>query len=116
MIRIFAYAIAAIVATLTLGTISERLIDFSSPGAVILFGLVIGVINAFLKPVVQMISLPLTCLTFGLFALVVNAALFKLGAAIVPDLTVSWWGAFIGAILTSLASGIIFSVVDEQGH
>jgi putative membrane protein len=113
MIRIFAYAIAAIVATLTLGTISQRLIEFSSPAAVILFGLVIGVINAFLKPVVQTISLPLTCLTFGLFALVVNAGLFKLGAAIVPDVQVSWWGAFIGAILTSLASGIIFSVIDE---
>ncbi|MGB3329036.1 MAG: phage holin family protein, partial [Thermomicrobiales bacterium] len=62
---------------------------------------------------VQTISLPLTCLTFGLFALVVNAVLFKAGAAIVPDLSVSWWGAFIGAMLTSLASGIIFSVIDE---
>jgi putative membrane protein len=71
------------------------------------------VINAFIKPIVQIISIPISCLTFGLFALVINAVLFKLGAAITPGLEVGWWGAFIGAILVSLASGIIFSVVDE---
>lgn len=113
MIRIAAYAVATIVATLVLGTISARLISFDSSETVLLFGIVLGVINAYIKPLVQMISIPITCLTFGLFALVVNALLFKLGASITPGLEVGWWGAFIGAILVSLASGIIFSVVDE---
>ena len=113
MIRIAAYAVATIVATLVLGTISARLISFDSSEAVLIFGIVIGVINAFIKPIVQIISIPISCLTFGLFALVINAVLFKLGAAITPGLEVGWWGAFIGAILVSLASGIIFSVVDE---
>lgn len=113
MIRIAAYAVATIVATLVLGTISARLISFDSSETVLLFGIVLGVINAYIKPLVQLISIPITCLTFGLFALVGNAMLFKLGAAITPGLEVGWWGAFIGAILVSLASGIIFSVVDE---
>ncbi|MGI8483910.1 MAG: phage holin family protein [Thermomicrobiales bacterium] len=113
MIRVAAYAVATIVATLILGTISSRLIAFDSSETVLVFGIVLGVINAFIKPLVQTLSFPITCLTFGLFALVVNAALFKLGAAITPGLEVGWWGAFIGAILVSLASGIIFSVVDE---
>jgi putative membrane protein len=113
MIRIAAYAIATIVATLVLGTISERLIHFDSSQSVLIFGIVLGVINAFIKPVVQLLSLPISCLTFGLFALVVNAVLFKLGAALTPGLVVGWWGAFVGGILVSIASSIIFSVVDE---
>jgi len=113
MIRIAAYAVATIVATLVLGTISERLISFNSSEAVLIFGIVLGVINSYIKPVVRVLSFPITCLTFGLFALVINAVLFKVGAWLTPGLEVGWWGAFIGAILVSLASGIIFSVIDE---
>ncbi|HVL24962.1 MAG TPA: phage holin family protein [Thermomicrobiales bacterium] len=113
MIRIAAYAIATIVAALVLGTISERLISFDTAESVLLFGLVAGVINAFIKPIARTLALPITCLTFGLFALVVNAALFGLGAWLTPGIDVSWFGAFAGAIVASIASGIIFSVIDE---
>lgn len=113
MVRIFAYAVATIVATLALGTISSRLISFDSAQAVLIFGLVLGVINAFIKPVVKVLSLPITCLTFGLFAVVINMALFKAGAEVTPGIDVSWWGALIGSIIASLASGVIFSVIDE---
>ncbi|MBA2247926.1 MAG: phage holin family protein [Chloroflexia bacterium] len=113
MVRILAYAVATVVATLALGTISSRLIRFDSAEAVLLFGLVIGVINAFIRPIVRVLSLPITCLTFGLFALVVNMGLFKAGAEITPGVEVSWWGALAGSIMASLASGVIFSVIDE---
>jgi putative membrane protein len=113
MVRIFAYGVATIVATLALGTISSRFITFESAEAVLVFGLVLGVINAFIKPVVKVLSLPITCLTFGLFAVVINMALFKAGAEVTPGIDVSWWGALIGSIIASLASGIIFSVIDE---
>jgi putative membrane protein len=113
MVRIAAYAIAAIVAALALGTISQRLIEFDNAESVLLFGVVTGVINAFIKPIARTLALPITCLTFGLFALVVNAALFGLGAYLTPGINVSWAGAFLGAIFASIASGIIFSVIDE---
>lgn len=113
MIRIAAYAIATIVAALALGTISQRLISFDTAESVLLFGLVAGVINAFIKPVVKALSLPITCLTFGLFALVINAAMFGLGAYLTPGIDVGWAGAFVGSIFASIASGIIFSVIDE---
>jgi putative membrane protein len=113
MVRIFAYGVATIVATLALGTISSRFITFESAEAVLVFGLVLGVINAFIKPVVKVLSLPITCLTFGLFAVVINMALFKAGAEVTPGIDVSWWGALIGSTIASLASGIIFSVIDE---
>lgn len=114
MVRFVAYVVATVVATLTLGTISERLITFERAENVLIFGLVLGAINAFIKPIVKLLTLPLTCLTFGLFAIVVNAALFWLGAYITPNLDVpEWWGAVLGSILVSVASGIIFTVIDE---
>lgn len=113
LIRVTAYGIAAIVATLVLGTISTRLLSFDEASTVLLFGLVIGVINAFIKPIVRFLTVPLTCLTFGLFALVVNTVLFYTGAYITPGMDVSWWGALFGSVLTSIASGLMFSVVDE---
>lgn len=113
MVRFIAYVVATVVATLALGTISDRLIDFDRAETVLLFAVVLGFINAFIKPVVNLLTLPLTCLTFGLFAAVINTVLFWLGAYLTPNLEVSWWGAFIGSLMVSIAAGIIFTVVDE---
>ena len=113
MIRIIAYALAAVVAALATATISERFFSFDTAESVIVFGLVMGVINAFIKPVVSFLSMPISCLTFGLFAFVINAALFGLGAFIVPGIEVTWVGAAIGSIIASLAGGVMFSVLDE---
>lgn len=113
MVRIFAYALAAIVAALATSTISRDWFSFDSSESVLLFGAVMGFINAFIKPVVRVISIPLTCLTFGLFALLINALLFALGGAIVPGIEISNWGAVAGAIIASLAAGLMFSVFDE---
>ncbi len=114
MIRIVAYAVAAIVATLTLRSISARLMSYESQQAVMIFGAVLGVINAFIKPVLKVLTLPLSCLTFGLFAIVLNAGLFYAGASVTPGITITLWGAVLGSIIASVASGIIFSVVDER--
>ena len=72
-----------------------------------------GVINAFIKPIVRVLSFPISCLTFGLFAFVINAGLFALGAYVVPGIDITWEGALIGSIIASLAGGVMFSVLDE---
>lgn len=113
MIRIIAYALAAVVAALATATISERLFSFDTAESVILFGIVMGVINAFIKPIVSFLSMPISCLTFGLFAFVINAGLFALGAFVVPGVEVTWVGALVGSIIASIAGGIMFSVLDE---
>jgi len=113
MIRFIAYAVASMVAALAVGAVSDDLLRYESAEAVVIFGLVAGLISTFIKPVVKLLTLPITCLTFGLFALVINMALFKGGAAITPGVEVSWLGAFVGSIFASLASGLIFSIVDE---
>jgi putative membrane protein len=115
MTRIVAYLIANTVAVLTVGSLSEqRLVRYEDRAAVFVFALILGLINAFIRPVLSLLSLPLTCLTFGLFALVLNAGLFGLAAFLTPGMEVTFWGAVLGAIVASVASGIIFSLVDER--
>lgn len=103
------------VAVLAVGTIfQDRFVTYESEIAVLTFGVVLGVLTAYVKPVLQFISLPLTCLTFGLFALVINAILFGFAAWFTPGLDVTTLGAVVGAVFASVTNGIVYSVVDEQ--
>jgi putative membrane protein len=114
LVRIIAYAIAATSATLALGTVAPQLISFDDAATVLLFGVIVGVIDSILKPVIRTLSIPITCLTFGLFALVINVGLYYLAGQITPGMNVNWWGALFGSLLTSLAAGLMFAVVDES--
>ena len=70
--------------------------------------LVLGVINALLKPILIILTLPINILTLGLFTLVINAALVMLAAAVVPGFAVSsfLWALVFGVPL-SLVSAIL---------
>jgi putative membrane protein len=112
--RFIAYAIGGAVAALLVATISEqRLVSYENISTVAIFAIVIGLLNATIVPVLRFVSFPLTCLTFGLFALVINAAAFALAAVIAGGMTVTFWGAVIGALVASVASGAIYTVLDE---
>ncbi len=113
--RVVAYVIGSMVAVLVVGTIfRDRFVTYQSKEAVLIFGLILGVLSAFVKPILKVIALPLTCLTFGMFTLVINAALFGAAAWLTPGMQVSTWGALIGAVVASVANGIVFSVVDDR--
>jgi putative membrane protein len=74
--------------------------------------LILGIVNAFLKPILVILSLPLEILTLGLFTLVINAALFYLVAKLGLGLTVDNFGAaFLGALVLSIVSFILSSLV-----
>ena len=65
----------------------------------------LGFVNAVVRPVMTLLTLPLTLLTLGLFYLVVNAAAFAIAAALVPGFSVaSFWAALLGALVVSLVS------------
>lgn len=113
MVRILAYALAAIVAALATATISREWFSFDSRESILIFGAVMGVINAYIRPAVRTISIPLTCLTFGLFSFVINALLFALGAFVVPGIELTVIGAILGSLIASFAAGLMFSVFDE---
>jgi putative membrane protein len=72
-------------------------------GPAILGALVLGLVNAFVRPVMVLLTLPLTVLTFGLFLLVVNALMLWLVAALVPGIRVQGFGAaLLGSLLLTL--------------
>ena len=67
--------------------------------------LVIGLLNAFLRPLVILLTLPVTILTLGLFTLVINGVMFYLAAHLVSGFHVTGFGAaFLAALLFSLFS------------
>jgi putative membrane protein len=70
--------------------------------------LVIGLLNVFLRPVIILLTLPVTLLTLGLFTLVINGLMFYLAAHLVPGFHVTGFGAaFFAAILFSLFSFVL---------
>ncbi len=67
--------------------------------------LVIGLLNAFLRPIIILLTLPVTMLTLGLFTLVINGLMFYLAALLVSGFHVTGFGsAFLAALLFSLFS------------
>src|SRR6185503_16492763 len=61
---------------------------------------VLGLLNAIVRPILYVLTLPITILTLGLFLLVLNAIMLKLTAAIVPGFAIdSWFAAILGALL-----------------
>ena len=80
-----------------------------------LTGLALGVLNAFVRPILVMISLPITCLTLGLFIFVINALMLLL-VSYIPFLgfTVNGFlAALVGSVLISIVSWILSSVVPD---
>lgn len=69
---------------------------------------VLGVVNTVVRPVLTLLTFPLTLLTLGLFYFVVNGMAFGLAAALVPGFDVAtWWAAVLGALVTGLAAWIL---------
>jgi putative membrane protein len=78
--------------------------------------LVFGLVNALIGPVLRLLSLPLTLLTFGLFSLVVNAVLLIITAAIADNLDVGgFFSSVLAALLISLLTAILGKFVPEAG-
>lgn len=73
--------------------------------AAMLAAVIIGVVNGVIKPVLFVLSLPITILTLGLFSLVVNGICFWLASVLTPGFTVDgFWSFIVGPILLSIAS------------
>lgn len=80
-------------------------VTVASWSALALAALVLGIVNAIVRPVLLVLTLPITVLTLGLFYLVINGLAFALAAYFVPGFQVaSWTAAILGALLTSLIS------------
>lgn len=80
-------------------------ITIGSLGVLLVSALVLGVVNAIVRPILVVLTFPITILTLGLFYLIVNGAAFGLAAALVPGFRVASLGAAVaGALIVSLVS------------
>ncbi len=77
----------------------------------IIVALVLGIVNAFIRPVVLLLTLPVNILTLGLFTLVVNTLMLYLVAAVAPLDIASFWSALIGALLIAIISTVLSHVL-----
>jgi putative membrane protein len=99
-ILISAYLVPGIVVTLV--------------GSIVL-AVVLGIINIFIKPVIKIITLPITILTLGLFSMVLNALFIILASKVVPGFVVyGFWPAFWFALVLSLVNAFFNLFKDEE--
>ena len=90
-------------------------IHVNGAGTALLAGLILGFVNALIKPVLFVLTLPFTILTLGLFIFIVNAICLALVAWLVPGLTIGGFGAaFLGALVISAVSWLLHAIVDER--
>jgi putative membrane protein len=83
----------------------------------LLAGVVLGLINALVRPILVILTLPLTLVTLGLFLLVLNGICLALTAWLVPGLHVAGFGpAVLGALVISLVSWLLTAFVSDRGR
>ena len=92
-------------------------VSIAGVGTFILAAVLLGLVNAFVRPVAVLMTLPLTLLTLGLFLFVVNAAMFGLVAAMLDGFAVSgFWAAVFGTIVVSITSTIASWYIGPDGR
>jgi|YelNatPaOPRAMG01_1025707.scaffolds.fasta_scaffold13446_3 putative membrane protein len=83
-------------------------ISVSNFGYALLAALILGILNLIIKPIIQIITLPINIITLGLFTLVINAILLEMVAWLVPGFYVAtFWSAIWGGLIISIVSGIL---------
>jgi putative membrane protein len=111
MFRILAHLGINVLTVLIIHELLPDEISYDTTQTLLIFALVLGLANAVVRPVLQTIALPITCLTLGIFALVVNAAIFYFSGVIVPGIDITILGAAIGAILLGILSGVLDRII-----
>ena len=113
MIQFIAKVVIAAVA-LWLAAVIVPGIDYDGWVNLLLAGLLLGLVNAFVRPVVTILTLPVTILTLGLFLLVVNAAMIGLVGWLLPGFQVEGlWPAILAAIVTGVVSWVGQALIRE---
>lgn len=112
------FFLRAAIASLGLWLASELVdgLSFDSASTLILAAILLGIVNGMVRPLVVLLTLPLTILTLGFFLLVVNGIMLALVAALLPGFSIAgFWDAFWGSIIVSLVSWIGSSIVGPRG-
>ena len=99
--------------------LASRWVDgffISSATTLLLAGLLLGVVNAVVRPIAVVLTFPITLVTLGIFLLVVNAAMVAIVAAVLPGFSIAGFGAaFLGALIVSVVSWVGSSFIGSSG-
>ena len=78
---------------------------------------ILGILNAFFRPILIILTLPLNILSLGLFTFVINAMLLKMASGVISGFQVhGFWSAVFGSLLISVVSWILSSFINERGR
>lgn len=113
------FLLRAAISALGLWVASEILegLRFESPTKLLVAAVLLGVVNAVVRPLAFILTLPLTIVTLGLFLLVLNAGMVALVAWLVPGFQISgFWTAVGAALIVSLVSWAASSVIGSNGR
>lgn len=83
-------------------------------GAFLLAGLIFSVINAILRPIVIILSLPAILLTLGLFIVVVNGFMVYISLLLVPGLHITFWHALLAGLVMSLLNYVVSGLLEQR--
>lgn len=90
-------------------------VEFAGFGSAIIFAIVLGLLNLFVKPILSLFGLPLTIITLGLFALVINAAIVLIADYFIDGMVVNgFWWAFIFSILLTIVTSLANSMFSDE--
>lgn len=99
--------------------LADHLIDgmeIRGASTFVVAGILLGAVNALVRPVLLILTFPFTIVTLGLFVLVINAAMLALVAALLGGFYLSgFWAAFFGALVVSLTSWAASAFVGPRG-
>jgi putative membrane protein len=91
-------------------------IRIDSPTTLVLAGILLGIVNAVVRPIAIVLTLPFTVLTIGLFLLVVNAAMLGLVALLLPGFHIDgFWAAVLAALIVSVTGWIGSMIFGSKG-
>lgn len=92
-------------------------LSIDTPMTLVVAAVLLGIVNAFIRPLLILLTLPFTVVTLGLFLLVVNAAMLGLVAALLPGMHVAgFWAAFWAALVVSIVSWIGSMLFGPKGR
>lgn len=92
-------------------------ITFASASSLLIAALLLGVTNAIIRPILVILTLPITLVTLGLFLLVINALMIELVAWLMPGFYLAGFGsAFWGALIVSITGWVASSFVGPRGN
>ncbi|GBF82823.1 phage holin family protein [Aphanothece sacrum] len=88
-------------------------VEIDNFGKALVAAIVFGILNAVIKPILVVLTIPLTILTLGLFLFVVNAIVFGLAAALVQGfrLRYGFWSAIFGSVFLSIVNSLLLNIV-----